>query len=156
MTPFKRWLKFSLVGVLGMVVQLASLALFNRLLHGRYLVASAAALEVTLLHNFVWHTRYTWRDRREASSAWRRLVRFHLSSGLLSLAGNLGLMRWLVHAAHLPVLAANAVAVLCCSAANFWFSHRWAFSARRLGHDLERATCVPARWVGADPGQTLP
>ncbi len=131
MTPFVRWVTFNLVGAVGMVVQLAALALFNRLLHGSYLIASAAALEVTLLHNFAWHTQCTWRDRRDGSSLRRQLVRFHLSNGFLSLAGNIALMRLLVHAAHLPVLLANAIAVLCCSAVNFWFSHRWAFSAPR-------------------------
>ncbi len=138
MTLLLRWVRFNLVGALGMVVQLAMLALFNRLLHGRYLIASAAALEVTLLHNFVWHTRYTWRDCCDGSSLRQQLVRFHLSNGLLSLAGNVAIMRLLVHGAHLPVLPANAIAVLCCSAANFWFSHRWAFSALsgrgRKGH----------------------
>ena len=129
MTSSLRWLRFNLIGALGMVVQLAALALFNRLLHGRYLIASAAALELTLLHNFVWHTRYTWRDRRDESSVWPQLLKFHVSNGLLSLGANIVLMRLLVPAAHLPVLPANAIAVLCCSAANFWMGHRWAFSA---------------------------
>ena len=137
MTSFVRWVTFNLVGAVGMVVQLAALALFNRLLHGSYLIASAAALEITLLHNFLWHTQCTWRDRRDGFSLRRQLARFHLSNGLLSLAGNMALMRLLVHAAHLPVLIANVIAVLCCSGANFWFSHHWTFSAprHRLGRD---------------------
>ena len=58
-----RWGKFNLVGVVGMVVQLGALALINRLAPGHYMVATAAAIEITLLHNFVWHLHYTWRDR---------------------------------------------------------------------------------------------
>ncbi len=69
MIPLIRWVRFNLVGAVGMVVQLAALSLFNRLLHGRYLIASAAALELTVLHNFVWHTQYTWRDRRSGFPA---------------------------------------------------------------------------------------
>ena len=146
MTPCLRWVTFNLVGALGMVVQLAALALFNRLLHGSYLIASAAALEVALLHNFVWHIRCTWRDRHGCSFLQRQLVRFHLSNGLLSLAGNLVLMRLLVHAAHLPVLLANAMAVLCCSALNFWFSHRWTFSAPQ--HSLAEAQPLTSKASG--------
>ena len=131
MTPSFRWIVFNVVGAVGMAVQLAALAVFNRWLHGHYLVASAAALEVALLHNFAWHRQYTWRDRREGCSLGRQLLRFQVANGLLSLAGNLALMRLLVHAAHLPVLLANAVAILCCSAANFGLSHGWAFSAQR-------------------------
>ena len=132
MNPFTRWLRFNLVGVMGMTVQLAALTLFNRLLHGRYLLATGAALEVTLLHNFFWHRRFTWRDRFDGVSCQRQLLQFHLSNGLISLPGNLVLMRLLVGiplgAAHLPVPLANAIAILCCSAANFLVSHRWTFS----------------------------
>ncbi len=53
MNTFIRWGKFNLVGAIGMVVQLTALALFNRWSRGHYLCASAAAVEITLLHNFV-------------------------------------------------------------------------------------------------------
>lgn len=122
-----RWLKFNLVGAIGMVLQLAALALFNRILGGRYLLASAAAVELTLLHNFLWHLHLTWRDRRTGSPL-RQLLRFHLSNGLVSLLGNLVLMRLLIQHAHLPLLVANAIAILCCSVANFCLGDRWAFA----------------------------
>lgn len=85
-----RWWKFNVVGAMGMVVQLAALALFDRWTAGRYLSATAAAIELALLHNFVWHLHYTWRDRRDNSAVLSQFVRFHLSNGLVSMAGNLG------------------------------------------------------------------
>jgi len=127
---FIRWCKFNLVGAMGMVVQLAALALFNRLTAGRYLLASAAALELTLLHNFAWHLHYTWRDRRDRSALLVRLGRFHLSNGLVSMLGNLALMRILVHEARIPLLASNSIAILCCSVVNFSLGNNWAFAAR--------------------------
>jgi putative flippase GtrA len=130
MNTFIRWGRFNLVGAMGMVVQLAALALLNRCAPGHYLYASAAALEVTLLHNFVWHLHYTWRDRRDDSVLLAQLMRFHLANGLVSLFGNLALMRVLVHDAHIPVLVSNAIAILCCSIVNFFLGNNWAFSAR--------------------------
>ena len=130
MNTFIRWCKFNLVGAMGMVVQLAALALFNRLTAGRYLLASAAALELTLLHNFAWHLHYTWRDRRDRSALLVRLGRFHLSNGLVSMLGNLALMRILVHEARIPLLASNSIAILCCSVVNFSLGNNWAFAAR--------------------------
>jgi putative flippase GtrA len=134
--PIHRWCRFNAVGALGMAVQLGALALLNRLLAGRYLFASAAAVELALLHNFTWHLRFTWRDRGVApmqpqtqNRILPRLTRFHLSNGLVSMLGNLGLMRLLVRQARLPVLIANAVAILCCSLINFVLSDRWAFAA---------------------------
>jgi putative flippase GtrA len=129
-STFIRWGKFNLVGAAGMLVQLAALAFFNRCVPGHYLLASAAALELTLLHNFVAHLHYTWRDRRHNSELLAQLVRFHLSNGMVSMLGNLALMRLLVGVAHIPLLAANTIAILCCSILNFCLGNNWAFAAR--------------------------
>ena len=127
MNTFVRWWKFNLVGAVGMVFQLAALAVFNRVAAGHYLLASAAAIEVTLLHNFVGHLHYTWCDRRDRVALLGQFMRFHLSNGLVSMLGNLALMRILVDHAHLPVLASNCIAILCCSILNFFLANRWAF-----------------------------
>jgi putative flippase GtrA len=127
---FIRWGKFNLVGAMGMVVQLVALALLERGAGCHYLLATAAAIELTLLHNFVWHLHYTWRDRRDDSALLSQLVRLHLSNGLVSLVGNLVLMRVLLQEAHLPVLAANSIAIACCSLVNFCLSDQWAFVAK--------------------------
>jgi putative flippase GtrA len=129
MNPFLRYWKFNLVGAMGMVMQLAALALINRCVPGHYLYATAAAIELTLLHNFVWHLHFTWRDRRDRSALLSQLVRFHLANGLVSMLGNLALMRILVHEAHLPLLVANSIAILCCSVVNFCLANNWAFAA---------------------------
>jgi dolichol-phosphate mannosyltransferase len=130
MNTLIRWCKFNLVGAMGMAVQLATLALMNQLTAGHYMVATAVALEVTLVHNFVWHLHYTWRDRRGRGALPGQFVRFHLSNGLVSMAGNLALMPLLVHGAHIPVVESNAIAILCCSIVNFFLGHNWAFAAR--------------------------
>jgi putative flippase GtrA len=131
MNTLLRWGKFNLVGAMGMGLQLAALAIFNHWMSGHYLYASAAAIELTLLHNFIWHLHFTWRDRRDDSSRLRQLVRFHLSNGLISMVGNLALMRLLIRNAHLPLLVANVIAILCCSAANFCLGDGWAFAEVR-------------------------
>ena len=133
-----RWGRFNLVGALGMFLQLATLALLNRASGGLYLLATAAAVELTLLHNFVWHLHYTWPDRmlrqkpdRAGHSAFLTpLLRFHLSNGLVSLAGNLFLMRLLVRDAHIPLLPANLLAISVCSLVNFALGHGWVSSVR--------------------------
>ncbi|MGA7158025.1 MAG: GtrA family protein [Acidobacteriaceae bacterium] len=128
MSPFLRWCRFNAVGAMGMVLQLGLLAMFNRALRGHYLFASGAAIELTLLHNFTWHTRYTWRDRSDGSSRWQQLVRFHLANGAVSMLGNLVLMRLLVGEAKMPVLLADTIAIVCCSIANYLLGDGWAFA----------------------------
>jgi len=125
-----RWGKFNAVGAMGMGVQLAALAVINRAWPGHYLWATAAAIEITLLHNFAWHVAWTWRDRREDASVRNQCLRFHLSNGLVSMAGNLTLMPVLVDGAHVPLLIANCITILCCSIVNFCLGDLWAFSRR--------------------------
>lgn len=127
MNTLLRWSKFNLVGAMGMIVQLTALGLFNRLLHGHYLYALIAAIELTLLHNFLWHLHYTWRDRRHSSPRLQQALRFHLTNGAVSILGNLVLMRLLVGKSHLPLLLANAIAILACSLINFTLGTTWAF-----------------------------
>ena len=129
-----RWLKFNFVGGVGILVQLACLALLVSGLHMSYVPATAIAVEIAVLHNFVWHERYTWKDRtREvvrspARDVAVRLLRFHAGNGLLSLLGNLVLMRFFVGSLHLPVLPSNVASIAICSLLNFaaseWFVFR--------------------------------
>lgn len=128
MNALIRWGKFNLVGIFGAGMQLAALAALNPLAGGHYLLATAAALELTLMHNFIWHLHYTWHDRRFRSGRSSQFLRFHLSNGLVSFAGNLILMRLLVGAAHLPVLVANCIAIVACSLVNFFLGDRWVFA----------------------------
>jgi putative flippase GtrA len=131
MNGLLRWGKFNLVGAIGMLVQLGTLALLNQLMPAPYLVATAIAIELTLLHNFVWHVHFTWKDRtrRAKESTGHSLLRFQLGNGLVSIAGNLLLMRLLVRELGLPVVAANSVAILSCSLLNFFVGDAWAFPA---------------------------
>ena len=121
---WRRWWVFNGVGLAGFGVQLGVLAALNRLVPGHYLLATAAAIELTLLFNFALHLRFTWGDR--GGSGWGQMWRFHLANGVVSMVGNLMLMRVLV-GAGVPVLAANAVAVGCCSVVNFVLADVWAF-----------------------------
>ena len=131
MSTLVRSIRFNLVGAMGMAVQLTALALLNHLTGGHYLFASALAVEFAVVHNFVWHRRFTWPDRRGTSAMAGQFVRFHLANGMVSLVGNVALMRVLVGEAHLPLLVANSIAILSCSIVNFCLGDLWAFAARR-------------------------
>ncbi|HYU48202.1 MAG TPA: GtrA family protein [Terriglobales bacterium] len=121
--------KFTLVGMLGFAMQLMMIQVLT-LLTSNYLVATVVAVEVTVLHNFVWHEKFTWRERATAGidGKLRRLVRFHLSNGATSIVGNLLLMRLLVGGMHMHVLPANLLSVTACAVANFLASDRWVFT----------------------------
>jgi len=126
----RHWIKFNLVGVVGFVLQSAALFLLTHSARPLgYLTATALAVELAVLNNFVWHQRWTWNDRPPTNSkeTWRRLAKFNLTTGLVSITGNLILMRILVERIGLPVVGANVVTVAGCSIISFFLADRVAF-----------------------------
>lgn len=126
-----RWLRFNAVGALGIAVQLGALAFYTSVLGIHYLVSTAFAVETAVLHNFFWHEHWTWRDRSRLNPGRRhllgRLLRFHLSNGLVSLLANVVLMRVFVGYFGMYYLAANMVAITITSIANFLLSELFVF-----------------------------
>lgn len=130
-TGFVRLLKFNLVGAMGILVQLGVLHSLTSGLDVSYLPATALAVEAAVLHNFIWHERFTWGDRRGlAGRPLDRLLRFNLTTGAVSVVGNLGFMSLLVEQAHLPFLMANLATITLCSLLNFVVSDRFVFRAQ--------------------------
>lgn len=116
-----RWVSFNAVGALGLVVQLGVLALLVRGLDVHYLPATVLAVEAAVLHNFLWHQRWTWRDRHSAGAreTLARLGRFHVLNGTISIAGNVAVMTALTGMLGVDAIAANLAAILACSFMNF-------------------------------------
>jgi putative flippase GtrA len=127
-----RWFKFNFVGGIGIGVQLAALVVFRSGLHLVTLVATALAVETTVVHNFLWHEHFTWRDRPSSGAlqSLGRFARFNLTIGAVSLIGNLMIMRALLSQFRLNYLIANLVAITVCSLVNFLLSDRVVFESR--------------------------
>lgn len=123
-----RLAKFSLVGAIGIGVQVLVLNVLTTI-GMNYLLATIVAVESALLHNFIWHQHFTWRDRSSASAhTMRRLLHFHLGNGLISLVGNMLMMTLFKGRLHLPILAANLLSISICALVNFAVSDRWVFT----------------------------
>jgi putative flippase GtrA len=126
-----RWLRFNAVGAIGIGVQTGALALFKGALGIDYLAATALAVETAVLHNFVWHEHWTWKDRTASHrGALGRLARFNLSNGLISIIVNLLFMRVLVGRCHFPYMAANFIGIAAGSLANYLASDRLVFGKK--------------------------
>jgi dolichol-phosphate mannosyltransferase len=130
--------RFSVVGMLGAGLQLWLQSLLTQSLGFPSVTATPVAVEITILHNFLWHERFTWRHRTvlEKPRATgpqqiaRRLWRFHAANGLISLGGNTILMYWLVERLKAPAAPAAVGAILLCSVANFLVADRWVYVPR--------------------------
>ncbi|MBI3934411.1 MAG: GtrA family protein [Acidobacteria bacterium] len=141
---FWRWTKFSAVGSIGMVVHLGLLAVFVKVCGMHYLLATVLSVETAVLHNFVWHCRWTWADRSVAgvSAVAAALLRFHLSNGLVSIAGNLFFMHLFAGVMRVDPLVASLLSIAPCALINFLISDRWVFLSAAAGLDLAATSQV--------------
>ena len=126
-----RWGRFLTIGLLGFLLQVGALAALTSHLDWGWLPSTIVAVELAVVHNFIWHARWTWRDRRGNWPA--RFVRFQLANGAASIAGNALLMVLFVGLAGLPAVPANILSVAAMSVVNFLAADRWVFPRRRDG-----------------------
>jgi len=133
------FIRFNVVGVLGFALQFAALFVLTRSAHHvNYLAATASAVELAVLNNFVWHQRWTWKDRPSATrgETLRRLAKFNITNGAVSITGNVVFMSILVGRLGLPMAGANVASVAACSICNFFLADRIAF---HVGKNRQRA-----------------
>jgi putative flippase GtrA len=116
-----RLARWAAVSVLGFGVQTAVLLLLVHAAGLHYLPATALAVTLAIVHNFLWHERWTWADR-PADRGGTRLARFARFTGLaalVSLAGGVALVALFVEWLHVPLAAANLATVVVLGLVNF-------------------------------------
>lgn len=140
MTLFMRWIRFSVGGTYGSVLQLVALMILAKWLPLAW--ATAVAVELAVLHNFIWHELYTWQDRhvRGVRALLGRLVRFQMSNGLISIGGNVVLTSLLHERFGVPPVIANVMAIGLCGAFNFAASEWLVFARAPKRYPEDRET----------------
>jgi putative flippase GtrA len=129
-----RLVRFSMAGLAGFAVQVAALAFLVWVTNMHYLVATILAVEAAILINFVWHDRWTWRDRPPLTEAerWRRLARFNAMTGLTSIAGSVMVTAALVEMLSMSPIVANIISVIALGTVNFAGANTLVFRAAVL------------------------
>ncbi len=123
----KTLIRYNMVGLAGVFVQLGVLNLLERQFGLHYLLATALAVEAAVLHNYWWHWKWTWGARNAPPSS---LLRFQLTTGLISIAGNVSGMKMLAGVMGWPALPANLATIAILFAFNFLVADRFVFAAR--------------------------
>ena len=117
----RKFVKFSIVGASGVVVNSVALFILHDLLDLSLLVASPIAVELAILNNFVWNNFWTFRTRGVQPA---RLAKFNLVS-LGGLVITTGVLYVLVEYAGLYYLLANLFAIGVAMSWNFVVNFLW-------------------------------
>ena len=141
---------FYAVGAAGMIVHVTML--WVTLATGAdYRLATALAVETAIVHNFLWHERWTWWDRPavDLHARFQRLLYFNLTTGVVSIVGNIAGVWTMVALMGWDARAASLLAIAVCSLGNFLASDRFVFVSSCPPHPTPLPRCAGER--GSDP-----
>lgn len=123
--PIGRFIRFALVGLSGLVVDMSSLYLLYDTL-GLGLTRSAIlAAELAIINNFFWNDRWTFGDvskqQQQRRKVLKRLVKFNVIC-LMGLILKILLLNALFNGLHLNAYLANFLAIAAVTIWNFWIN----------------------------------
>jgi dolichol-phosphate mannosyltransferase len=122
---WKKIIKFGLVGLSGVLVNMGVLWYLTDHVGLFYLISSIFAIELSILNNFLWNDLWTFKGSGEhlLSNRWHRLVTFHAVS-IGGLVINLGILYLLTSFAGVFYLVSNIVGILLGFGWNFLVNRR--------------------------------
>jgi len=125
--PFQRFLRFGLVGLSGVFVDMIVLYLLSdpSTLAWGLTRSKIMASEVAILNNFLWNDRWTFGDISSRQRGKRKRLRRFLKFNLICLAGlilNVMLLNFLFNTFGINRYAANFIAIAVVTLWNFWLN----------------------------------
>jgi dolichol-phosphate mannosyltransferase len=135
----KLWLKFMLVGALGVAVNLLVISLIIRLTGCKDWRASSAASIIASVHNYVLNNRWTFQDRRRrGKSLFSGALMYLLMSGIgiLTTTAVYATLAWtftqrLSQASSIYPLIMQLLSIACGTYLNYALNSSFTWSPRR-------------------------
>jgi len=125
--PIKRFIRFGLVGLTGVFVDMSVLYLLHdpTTLAWGLTRSKIIAAEVAIINNFAWNDAWTFRDLALQQQGWgkslKRLLKFNIVC-LVGLALNVLLLNLLFNILGVHYLLANLIAIAAVTLWNFWIN----------------------------------
>lgn len=122
-------IKFGIVGGSGVLVNMGLLFILTRFLSVRLEIASAIAIEVSILSNFFLNNLWTFKKRDTHVPFWSRLLRYHLVTGLAGIVNYLVLLL-LVNTFGLHDMISNLIGIMIGTVINYSLNSLWTWRVR--------------------------
>lgn len=123
--PFQRFLRFGLVGLSGVIVDMGTLYLLFDVL-GLGLTRSAIlAAELAIINNFYWNDIWTFSDLAEQQRRWRLTIKRFLKFNIVCVMGlilKILLLNLFFNGFAMNAYVANLIAIALVTFWNFWIN----------------------------------
>ena len=120
MRAFKTFIKFSIVGASGTIVNLLvfNILLFSVFFSKHYIINNTISFLFAVTNNFYWNNKWTYRSKGRGKTLHSKYLQFFII-GLLTLAANNMILHMLVEHFTFNKRLGNLCAILFCSFFNF-------------------------------------
>jgi dolichol-phosphate mannosyltransferase len=125
--PFTRFLRFGLVGLSGVFIDMAIFYLLSdpTTLNWGLTRSKVIAAEFAIINNFIWNDVWTFRDISNHQNSWdkrlKRFIKFNLIC-LLGLSLNVVIINILYNYLNVNRYLANLIAIAIVTSWNFWIN----------------------------------
>ncbi len=126
--------KFMAVAWLGMLVNTACLYLFKGVLYIPIIPASMMAIEIAIIHNFIWMRYWAWRDRQNRPPFLKQLLLYNAATGAVDLTANVSILWTLSTFFGVHYLLANILGMAAGPFIKFWLNEKLIFREKRHDH----------------------
>jgi dolichol-phosphate mannosyltransferase len=125
--PIKRFIRFGLVGLTGVFVDMAVLYLLHdpSALGLPFTRSKIIAAEVAIVNNFIWNDLWTFRDISLRQQGTKQLVKRFIKFNIICLMGlilNVLLSNFFLNVLGIHYLVANLMAIVLVTFFNFWIN----------------------------------
>ena len=124
LTP--RILKFSVVGVSGVLINMGMLYILTEYFKILYFISSIVAIELSIISNFVLNDIWTWGDRRKKRFL-HRILQYHISVGLTAIFANWLILLLLTEVFGVYYLLSNLIGISVGMFSNYILNDVWTF-----------------------------
>jgi putative flippase GtrA len=128
---YRRFLKFSLVGLSGVFVNNFALWFFVEFTVLPFYLCSFIAIELAIINNFLLNDIWTWSDKNPDSKL-IRLLKYNVSTAFSSLFINITVLMFFKEWVGSPYLVSNLIGIGVGVLFNFWINHNWTFGDFRI------------------------
>ena len=134
-----RFIRFALVGLTGLVINNAALALFTEVFHIYYLLSVILATQVSTAWNFLLTEFWVFGDRQKNTLFWARLAGFYMiNNALLAVRGPMisGMVEWL----RFHYISANLISITLATLLRYFLADKLLWSSE---HPVKTPTEAP-------------
>lgn len=121
-----RAIKFSIVGGIGVLVNMSILYLLTEFFNVLYIISSIFAIELSILTNFLLNDIWTWSERKK-KKFYQRLTQYHITAGTTAFVANWLLLIFLTEVIGIYYLISNLIGIGVGMLSNFILNDIWTF-----------------------------